>query len=149
MTTQVLPLSWNSIDVFVGATLFLGFAYEQLRSDSDDWWKTLVVNLTTIAIVPIALINASLDYELIYSLQALLICGFAFGLTLSAGNSIGKMPFSRLIAVLGIITATLIMLFDLVQLAQLGNWMIIGLSGAILIVGASLYERFGLKLLAN
>lgn len=149
MTTQVLPLGWNSIDVFIGATLFLGFAYEQLRSDSDNWWKTLVVNVTTIAVVPIALINASLDYELIYSLQALLICGFAFALTLSAGTSIGKMPFSRLIAMLGIITASLIMLFDLVQLAQLGNWMIIGLSGAILIVGASLYERFGLKLLAN
>lgn len=149
MTTQVLPIAWNSLDVFVASTLFLGFAYDQLRGDGDDWWKMLVVNLASIVVVPIALINASLDYELIYSTQALFICGFAFALTLRAGNSIGKIPFSRLITMLGIVTAVLLVLFDLVQLAQLGNWIIIGFSGAILIVGASLYERYGLKLLSN
>jgi len=149
MTTQVLPIAWNSLDVFIAATLFLGFAYDQLRGDGDDWWKMLVVNLASIVVVPIVLINASLDYELIYSTQALFICGLAFALTLSAGNSIGKIPFSRLITMLGIVTAVLLVLFDLVQLAQLGNWMIIGFSGAILIIGASLYERFGLKLLAD
>jgi hypothetical protein len=149
MTTQVLPLGWNSIDVFISAIIFLGFAFEQLRSDSGIQWKALVVNLTNCAVVPIALINASLEYEFIYSIQALLVCGFAFALALTAGNSIGKTLFSRAIAMLGMIVAGLIVLFDLVQLAQLGNWVIIGFSGAILIIAASLYERFGLKLLAK
>jgi len=40
-------------------------------------------------------------------------------------------------------------LFDIVQLAQLGNWLIVGLIGTLLIVGASLYERYGLKFLAK
>jgi hypothetical protein len=147
MTTQVLPLAWNSIDLFIAASIFLGFAFEQLRSDSDNQWKALVVNLAICAVVPIALINASLEYGLIYSIQALFVCGFGLALTLSAGTSIDKTLFSRTIAMLGIVIATLIVLFDLVQLAQLGNWMIIGFSGAILIIAASLYERFGLKLL--
>ncbi|MFT6407064.1 MAG: hypothetical protein ACJAQ6_000474, partial [Arenicella sp.] len=102
MTTQVLPMQWNHVDVLIGATIFMGFAFEQLRSNSDDQWKMLVVNLTAIVIVPIALINANLDSQLIYSLQALVVCGLAFVLTLSAGNSIGKIPFSRIIAMLGI-----------------------------------------------
>ena len=149
MATQVLPIAWNSFDVFIGASLFLGFAFEQLFSNSDNWWKTLVVNITTIAVVPIVLFNAMVDYELIYSVQALLVCALAFALTLRAGNTIGKMQLSRIITIVGIIAASLIVGFDLIQLAQLGNWVIIGLSGAVLIVGASLYERFGLKLLAS
>jgi hypothetical protein len=147
MTAQVLPLAWNSIDLFIAASIFLGFAFEQLRSDSDNQWKALVVNLAICTVVPIALINASLEYGFIYSIQALFVCGFGLALTLCAGTSIGKTLFSRAIAMLGIVVASLIVLFDLVQLAQLGNWMIIGFSGAILIIAASLYERFGLKLL--
>ena len=77
------------------------------------------------------------------------MCGLTFVLTLKAANASGKMPFSRIIAIVGIIAASLIVGFDLVQLAQLGNWIIIGISGALLIIGASLYERFGLKLLAK
>jgi len=149
MITQVLPVAWNSLDIFIGSLVFAGFGFEQLFSGSTKQWKTLVVNITTIAIVPICLFNATIDYQLTYSLQALIVSGVAFALTHYAGNLVGKTPFGRIIAVLGILVATLIVLFDLVQLAQLGNWMIIGLAGAILIVGASLYERFGLKLMAK
>lgn len=147
--TQVLPLAWNNNDIFIGALTFAGFAFEQLRSNSDNAWKMLVVHITTLAIIPISLFNAMIDYELIYSVQALLMCGLAFALALKAGNVANKTPFSRIIATVGIIAATLMVGFDLVQLAQLGNWIIIGISGALLIIGASLYERFGLKLLAK
>lgn len=149
MTTQVLPVAWNSLDILIGAVIFVGFAFEQLQSSLNNTWKTWVVNLTTLIIVPISLINALIDYELVYSLQALVVCALAFALTHSAGNSIGKAPFSHITSIIGIIAATLILLFDIVQLIQLGNWVIIGLCGAILIIGASLYERFGLKLLAK
>lgn len=149
MTTQVLPAEWNNSDIFIGAAIFAGFAFEKLRSNSDNAWKMLVVNITTLVIVPITLLNSLVDYELIYSVQALFMCGLAFVLTLRTGTVCGKTPFSRIIAIVGIIAASLIVGFDLVQLAQLGNWIIIGISGALLIIGASLYERFGLKLLAN
>ena len=147
MTTQVLPEEWNSVDMIIGAIIAAVLAYEQLLSNSDTQWKTIVVNLTTLAIVPISILSATFDYELIYSLQALLVCGIGFALTHRASSITGKIPFSHIIALLGLIAAILIVLFDLVQLAQLGNWMIIGLAGAILIIGASLYERFGLKLM--
>ena len=124
MVTQVLPFAWNNIDVFLGASIFLAFAFEKLVSNSDQYWKTVIVNLATLAVVPIAVFNATIDYELIYSLQALLICGFAFYLNLSAGNRINKASFSRLVSLLGIIASILIMLFDVIQLVQLGNWVI-------------------------
>ena len=122
MVTQVLPFAWNNIDVFLGASIFLAFAFEKLVSNSDQYWKTVIVNLATLAVAPIAVFNATIDYELIYSLQALLICGFAFYLNLSAGNRINKASFSRLVSLLGIIASILIMLFDVIQLVQLGNW---------------------------
>lgn len=149
MATQVLPVSWNNSDVFIGILVFTGFAFEQLRSNSANVWKEFVVNLTAMAIVPMTLLNAMIDYELIYSLQALFMCGLALVLTFIAGNTLGKTPFSRVITILGIIAASLIVGFDIVQLAQLGNWVVIGLSGATLIIAASLYERFGLKFLTN
>jgi len=149
MATQVLPIAWNSVDVLLGASIFVVFAFVQLLGNSDRVWKTLVVNLTTIAVVPLALFNATIDYELIYSIQALFICGLALAMSIRAGAILGKIPFSRIIAIVGIVAAALITLFDLIQLIQLGNWVIIGLCGAILIIGASLYERFGLKLLTK
>ena len=146
LLTQVLPNAWNNFDVFIGVVTFAAFAFEQVLNGANKWWKMLATNLTTIAIVPIALLNAAIGNELVYSVQALLICSIAFALTISASNIIGKTPSSRFVAILGMIAATLLVLFDLVQLAQLGNWMIIGLSGAILIIAASFYERFGLTL---
>jgi len=147
MVTQVLPAAWNSVDMIIGATIAAGLAYEQLLSNSDKQWKTLITNLTVLAIVPVSLFSATVDYQLIHSFQALLVCGLAFALTHTATSMLGKALFSHIVALLGMIAAILIVLFDLIQLAQLGNWMIIGLAGAILIIGASLYERFGLKLM--
>jgi hypothetical protein len=37
----------------------------------------------------------------------------------------------------------------LVSLANLSSWMVIGLVGMLLIVGASFYERFGLSFLTK
>ncbi len=149
MTTQVLPVSWNSVDMLIGGAMVIGFALEQLLSTRNKQWKAIVINITTIALVPIALFNATIDYELTYSLQALLVCGLSLVLSIKAGDILGTVPFSRIIAILGVLSAAIIVLFDLVQLVQLGNWVIIGLCGATLIIGASLYERFGLKLLSK
>lgn len=145
ITTHVLPFTWHSVDMIIGAAIATGLTYEQLLSNSSKQWKTIVVNLTTLAIVPISLISAMFSFDLTYSLQALAVSGLAFALTHYASNITGKTPFSRAIASLGMIAAILIVLFDLVQLVQHGNWVVAGVSGAVLIVGASLYERFGLK----
>jgi len=146
LTTQVLPFEWNSFDIFIGAIIFIGIAFEHSLNGNDNWLKNFFTNVSVIALVPALLLYAMVDYELVYSLHALIVSCLAFGLTHTTGNMTGKTPFSRSLAVLGIITAILIVLFDLVQLAQLGNWVIIGFAGAILIICASLYERFGLKL---
>jgi len=146
MTTQVLPSSWNDADVLIGSLVFMGFAFDALNNSRDQWWKAFICNSTTITIVGIGTLNSAFDSSIIYSVQALLLSGMTLALTIDASKKMESLRFSRFIAILGIVIATLMVLFDLVELAQLGNWMIIGLSGAVLIIGASLYERFGLQL---
>ena len=149
MATEVSPNAWNSVDILFGAAIFMAFAVEQLRSSATQQWKTLITSLTTCGIVPLAIINALINPEFSYSVQALLIVSLAFALTIYASRNGCNTRLSRIVSTTGLLIALLLVLFDVVQLAQLGNWIIIGLSGAILIIGASVYERFGLKLSAQ
>lgn len=149
LITNVLPVAMNSVDVLIGCTLFIAFIYELVLNNEDKALKQLATNLTVFAIVPIALINAFIDYELIYSAQALIICGLAFALTHQCQTVSSSSLFSHKLAFIGVVLAIGTILFDIVQLAQLGNWLIVGLIGTLLIVGASLYERYGLKFLAK
>ena len=151
LVTQVLPQAWNHYDIFIGSLVFIGFAYEQLASSNENSLKALRMNITAFSLVPIMLFNAMLQYELIYSFQALLLHGLLLMLTLNATKTLSKasLALSRIVILVGIVIASIMVGFDIIQLASVGNWVIIGLSGAMLIVGASLYERFGLKLFTN
>ena len=151
LVTQVLPQAWNHYDVFIGSLVFIGFAFEQLKSSNESRLKSFRVNITVFSLVPIMLFNAMLQYELIYSLQALLLHGLLIMLTLRATKSLDKLSISlsRIVVSVGFVIASIMVGFDIIQLASVGNWVIIGLSGAMLILVASLYERFGLKLFSN
>ena len=151
LVTLVLPQAWNHYDVFIGSLVFIAFAFEQLKSSNESSLKSLRVNITVFSLVPIMLFNAMLQYELIYSFQALLLHGLLFMLTLNATKSLNKLSISlsRIVVSVGFVIACLMVGYDIIQLASVGNWVIIGLSGAMLILVASLYERFGLKLFSN
>ena len=146
MTTQVLPTSWNDVDLLIASAIFTYFSFDQLRLSRSKVWRILSTNIAASTIVAIALLSAIFGDGIVHSAQALVACGLTFFLTLKASNIFAKTIVGHVIATLGMVVSTLVVLFDLVQLAQLGNWMVIGLCGAILIIGASLYERFGIKL---
>ena len=101
---------------------------------------------TTYIIAPLALLLALTQTPFIYSVHTLIICGLVFTFNLRTSKMIEQRAGSQTFSIICLLAAIVIVFFDLVQLAQLGNWMIIGLIGGGLILGASLYERYGLNL---
>jgi len=144
--TQLLPLSMNSVDLFIAAVIFMGFSYDQVLNSKDKWLSSVLTNLSVVICIPALLLNALVDYQLSYSIQAMLISGIAIMLTQALMKLTEQAQFSRTIAFVGLAAAILITLFDLFQMVQLSNWVVIGLVGAMLIISASLYERFGLQM---
>ena len=89
---------------------------------------------------------AVIEPNVIYSIQALIICSLLVALNVRASKLIGERASTRTLSILALIAASIITFADLVQIAQLGSWMIIGLVGGGLILSASIYERYGLNL---
>ncbi len=143
---DILPSSFGSFSFFIPMLVFIGFATEQLINGREPAWKSVMTTTTTAITAPLILLLAVSETQFIYSLQALVLCGTLLALNIYASKTLHKPVAGQVMSIISVIAASLIVFFDLVHLAQLGSWMIIGLVGGGLILGASIYERYGLSL---
>lgn len=143
---NLMPATLSSFVFFVPMLAILGFALDQLHSQHDRHWKNVMSAMTTTVVTALALLIAATQSEFTYSIQAIVICGLAWAFNLRATSVLEQRASGQVFSILALIAAILMMFFDLVHLAQLGNWMIIGIIGGGLILGASIYERYGLNL---
>jgi hypothetical protein len=130
------------------AIAIIAFASEQVINSDDKAWKQWLTSTVTLVIVPLSIFS-SLSNELIFeshAFQSLIVTGLVLALNIFSSNSTGAKNFSRPLSMLGFAVAAIIALFNIVEIIQLSNWVIVGVIGGAFIVGASFYERYGLRL---
>lgn len=152
LLSETLPSLLNlynyGLEGMIIAIAIIGFAFEQVFNSSDKEWKQWLTSAVTTTIVPISLFS-SLGQEFFFNsnvFQSLIVTGLVLVLNITTSKLTGNSGFSRTLAILGFAIAIIIALFNIVELIQLSNWVIVGVIGGAFIVGASLYERYGLSL---
>jgi len=143
---DILPSSMRSLEAFIPIVLIIGFSFDQVINGREHKWNRILTSITTTLVVPISLLLAISDSSIVYSLEAVAICGLLLGVNIRATKRMQSITVGKTISITGLLAATLLLLIDMVHLMQLGNWIIIGLIGGGLILGASFYERYGLSL---
>lgn len=152
LLSNTLPSLFNlynyGLEGMIIAIAIIGFAFEQIVSSNDERLKHWITSAVTTVIVPISLFS-SLGQEFFFDanvFQSLIVTGLVLALNITTNKLTGYSNFSRPLAIVGFVVAIIIALFNIVELIQLSNWVIVGMIGGVFIVGASLYERYGLRL---
>jgi len=86
------------------------------------------------------------DFDFIIQLSSLMISIALFYVANRFATQEHASIFCKRLSFIGIVASIGILILHVVDLINLGNWMLIGISGVSLIVLGSLYERFGLSL---
>lgn len=151
LLSEILPELLNLYNYgFEGtiiACVIIAFTFEQLVNGKDKRWSHYVVSSVTTVLVPVSLLSA-IGFDS-HEFQSLIVAGLVLALNIMARNVTGKRNFSGTLAALGFAVAMIIALFNIVELIQLSNWVIVGIIGGVFIVGASLYDRYGLRLIGS
>lgn len=145
---SLLNLYNYGFEGMIMAIALVAFAFEQVLNSDDKAWKQWLTSAVTLAIVPTSVIS-SLGHELFFgshAFQGLIVTGLVLALNIVSCKSTGTSNFSRPLAVVGFVLSLIIALFNIVEIIQLSNWVIVGIIGGAFIVGASFYERYGLRL---
>lgn len=152
LLSDTLPAMLNlynyGLEGIIMTIAVIAFAFEQIISSEDKVWKQWLSTAVTLVIVPVSL-SSSLGNQFFLDVnvfQSLIITGLVLALNIVSCNSTGANTLSRTLAIIGFALAIVIALFNIVELIQLSNWVIVGVIGGVFIVGASLYERYGLRL---
>lgn len=147
---ETLPALFNlynyGFEGSIMALVVIAFAFEQLVNGKDNDWKLWLITAVTTVIVPLSLLSGIGFIFDSHEFQSLIVIGLVLVLNIVSRNIVGRSSFSTPLAAFGFAFAVVIALFNIVELIQLSNWVIVGLVGGVFIVGASLYERYGLRL---
>ena len=146
---SLLPRSIETIHGLVFSLVVIGFTLDQMHRTTSAKWKQSTLSITTIVLVGVNLTLALFEYNLLVQLFSVLVCGALFFIANHYATTEKPNKVSRFVASFGVLISVGILIFRLVELINLGNWMLIGLLGVSLIVLGSLYERFGLSLRAK
>jgi hypothetical protein len=145
---SLLNLYNYGFEGMIMAIALVAFAFEQVLNSDDKTWKQWLTSTVTLVIVPISLLS-SLGNEFFFdshAFQSLIVTGLVLALNIFSCNSTGTNNFSRTLSIVGFAIAFIIALFNIVEIVQLSNWVIVGVIGGAFIVSASFYERYGLRL---
>ena len=143
---NLFPRSVESIHVLIFSIVAVAITFDQMQATQSSKWKKTILSITTVVVVSLNVLIAAIENDLLIQLFSVLICAGLF--YLATRNETPEQPYrlSKLISILGTFLSIGILLMHLVNLINLGNWVLIGLLGVSLIVLGSLYERFGLSL---
>ena len=149
LSLQLVGLIPNSLYQFNGAIFsiaVIALSVDQIKHANSLTWQKLILNMTTFGLVVISIGLAFFSNGILIQTSSLLTC---IGLLYFANTQLvgtNDSRFSIVTSVIGIIAAVLFLATHVIAAINLGNWVVIGLIGATLIIGGSLYERFGLSL---
>ena len=140
--TSLIPYAFDDIGLVAFSLFVMLFSYDQIKTTSSVKWQRSILTLTTIGLVIISSMYVIFSDSFLIQISSLLITSVLYGLAHYLQASIGNNRNSKLIASLGITICIFALLGQFIEFIQLGNWIIVGLIGATLIIGSSLYERY-------
>lgn len=142
----VALLAWNSdaLSLALFSTIVLAFSAENLLSTRHSASRRLFFNLAASGLVVFNLAFAVFSDAVLVHVTSLLVAAALYGLTQVSDNL--DLRYGRRLAILAMLISAFVLAANIISLLHLNNWILVGLSGGALIVGASLYERFGLRL---
>ncbi len=148
LLTSLVPESIEVIRISVLSLAILGVTYDiaRLQSNANVSSTNIMVTLSTAILLGTNVINAlALDTFAAIGLSTLLMLATLVVNNLLANNNNMRLLGSQLMALGGVLITGILMLIKLVVLMQVGAWVMIGGAGVLLIVLASLYERYGMS----
>lgn len=144
---DAMNLEHDAYQGIIIAITIIGFSLEQIFRSNDNTWNQWITSVCTCLIVPISLLSTIGNdfFQGIHTFQTLIITGLVVVLNVVNSNITGSRQVSFSASVVGFAIAIILVLINIIELIQLSNWVIVGMIGGALIVGASLYERYGLS----
>lgn len=152
LATSAMSLLPPSLDPFVGvifAAVLSGLVFDQVNQSKDAGCSSWILNVTAFMLVFSYLWLAVFDSHLSWKLSSLCAAGMTLTLSWLTSTKVHNRQIINLAGVIGLIASGILLSTRFLELINLSNWMLIGLAGVLLIVGASLYERYGLSLSAR
>lgn len=151
LISEMLNLRNTSLPSIITTLTILGFACEQIMRTNDKQWATWLNSAVTILFVPMITLSALVgplffDFNVV---ECLLSMAGVLGLNVVSKKVTKQSGFSMSFAIFGLLACSIITAFNIVELIQLSNWVIVGIVGGMFILGASLYERYGHRLSAQ
>ena len=142
----LLPHSLEDTYIALWSVIVLAFSFDQIIRSHDIRWKLFVLNLSVVSLLVINIAVALFTSELTIQLLSLGIAALMLVFIARVQPLVNSTAFARSSAILGCAISILLIGLELVSLAQLSTWIVVGMVGMMLIIGASFYERFGLSL---
>jgi hypothetical protein len=146
---DLLPNTLHNLIPGVFCIVIIALVTDQIARSENRDWRTSLLNITVIGLVAGNILLALASSDLILKLISLAICS---GLILFSQKSkafVNDISVSRLTAIIGSSICLVTVAIKLIALLHLGNWIVIGLIGMLLIFAASFYERYGMKLMVT
>lgn len=145
----LLPYNLEYLIPGVFSGVLIAFVIDQIVRSTNKDWRSSLLNMTAIGLVAINILLALASSDLALKLMSLATCGGLFLFSQKSASYVNDIWVSRIVAIIGSAISLVIVTIKLIALAHLGNWIVIGLIGMLLIIAASLYERYGLKLMVS
>lgn len=148
LAVSLLPNQASSIEALVFSLIVLGITYDQvtLQRETQTNMRSLFIIATSVILALANVVSAlTSSLVLIQFLSVVALAGLLTSINLWS-KTIEGLNASRLIAVISIAIVSLSVIVSMVNLLNVGAWVLVGGSGIALIVIASLFERFGLNL---
>jgi len=144
LCVELLPYEFYAYKPVIFAGLIGGFLLDQVTRSKDKGWSALNLSFTAFMLIFcylwFALFNGHIEWQLSSMFASCLI----FAICWLTRNKVANRKIAHLSAGIGVVASALMLGSHIVELVNLSNWMLIGLGGVTLIVGSSLYERYGL-----
>ncbi len=146
---NLFPRSFESIIVLIFSIVAIAITFDQMQATKSEKWKKSILSITTVVLVGANLLFAAIENDIVIQLFSVLVCAGLFYLATRSETAEQPYRLSKLVSLLGTFLSIGILLIHVVDLINLGNWVLIGGLGVSLIVLGSLYERFGLSLTSS
>lgn len=142
----LIPAAQSDLSALIVTLVLLCFAFDQIGHTDNMAWRSFVLNSTVIALFAVnlapALWASSLWFKLNSFASALLMMAFLNTVKASLDNT----SFSTTLTFWLTLATGALLGLEIIEILHLGNWVVVGTIGMSVIIGASLYERYGAKI---
>ncbi|GHA20187.1 hypothetical protein GCM10008090_32640 [Arenicella chitinivorans] len=143
---ELIPYAGFALESLAFAAVLYLLVYDQIKGSHDASANAWILNVSVFLLVFSCLWSALIHPSLLPKFTSLFAAIGGFVLTQATRNCVAMNQIANLSVRAGLIGSTVLLVTRLLAVVNLSNWMLIGLLGVTLIIAASLYERFGLRL---